>query len=268
MKNAIIKAGNDAAKFIAKNSPLLLTVLGITGMWTGTVMVAKAAPKAKEAVEESRDNRPDDLNKVEEIVEDVKAAAPLYLPAGIVIAGATVCLVGSYSISANRIAKYSGLWIMTEAKAAEYQKKVVEKLGEKKEKEIRDEIVKDHMDKAADDQDRFNMDEALMDGKQLFWDDTTKHYFRCSYQELFDVKERLNLALDLDTSKGCRCISVNDWLYEFDDLKDYCNTVWENYGWYPGDKITYETVPHMCKDGITTCTGIVMRVEPFDPDIR
>lgn len=258
MTSSIVKASNSAEKIIIKNSPLILTTIGIAAMWVGTVMVAKAAPKAKEALEESRKERSEDISKPKEILEDVKAVTPLYLPAGIVLASATTCFICSYKISADRLAKYAGALILTEAKAAEYQQKVIEKIGEKKEKEIRDEIVKDHIDEHSNEQEKYTIDEILMDGKQLFWDDFTKHYFRCSYQELYDAKEHINIALDIDASHGCRETSVNDWLEMFDDLREYRDSKWDDWGWLPGSELTYDTVPHLCKDGLTSCTAVVI----------
>lgn len=253
----IVQTASNVTKIAKDKSPALLIFAGLVGMAASVLMVNKVAPKADDILEdlEEKDATP---------VEKVKAVAPLYFPAAFTFAASTACIIGSYKISTNRIASYATAYTITEHKLEEYQRKVIETIGSEKEEEIRKEIVRDHMDENSEEQKIFNVDDALMDGKQLFWDDFTRHYFRCTQQELFDAKERINIALDIDTSHGCREVSINEWLEQFEDLDKYCDSKWNDYGWYPGDKLYMSMVPHICEDGITSCIGIVLNVNKLE----
>lgn len=76
-------------------------------------------------------------------VEKLKVVLPVYVPT-IVTATATVaCIIGSHTISSKRTAALASLYSVSEMAMKEYQKKVIDTIGEKKEQKVRDEIDKD-----------------------------------------------------------------------------------------------------------------------------
>ena len=131
-------------KTVSKHSPEILTGLGIGGMVTTTVLAVKATPKALKLIEEKkREEHVDDLT----VIDTVKATWKCYIPATITGVTSIVCLVGASSVSARRNAALATAYKISETALTEYREKVVETIGEKKEKSVREKIDKDRIDK-------------------------------------------------------------------------------------------------------------------------
>lgn len=245
----LINSSNQIVKSGKKNSPAILIFAGIVGMGATMYMVNKVAPDAKDILDDIRENEPEE-SKPKQIIKEVKAVAPLYLPAALTFTASTVCILGSYKISADRIAALTTAYTFSEAKLTEYQQKVIETIGEKKEKQIRDEIIKDHMDETEVPKEYLN-DDILIDGKSLFFDDHSKRYFRISVQELYEAKEEINLRLQQGPVK------LNEFYYLI-GLED--TDEGDIFEWAEGDSLEYRVTSHLCKDGVTTCAAICYSV--------
>lgn len=249
---------NNLGDSCKKNSPALLIFAGLTSMAATVVMVAKVAPKANVRLQNSRDERylqwkeegKEDLpmtrkEKAMDIWNDFKAVAPLYAPAAVTFAVGSACIIGSYKISTARLSALTTAYGIAENRLTEYQKKVIETIGEEKEKEIQDKITKDHM------RDKEKKDglpqESLLDGTQLFFDDFSQRYFRCTLQDIYDAREWVNVTLQHDPVKLNEFYNALD-MTEVDGL--------DIYEWAEGDKLEIRFQSHMCMDGTTTCTAI------------
>ena len=141
------KIFNNIKDAVGKHSPEILTGIGIAGMATTTVLAVKATPKALELIKEgSRDNHDGDPYAYTK-VEAVKSAWKCYIPATISGAVSIACIVGATSVNARRNAALATAYKIAETSIHEYRDKVVETIGEKKEKVIRDNIQQDRVDK-------------------------------------------------------------------------------------------------------------------------
>ena len=138
---AIAKSVRTAMK---KHSPEILTGIGIAGMITTTVMAVRATPKALLLIEEKKDELGTDALTP---IETVKAGWPCYIPAAIVGSFSVACLVGASSTNMRRNAALATAYTLSESTLKEYQEKVVEAVGEKKEQSIRDSVAKDKIAK-------------------------------------------------------------------------------------------------------------------------
>lgn len=140
----IKKAFNNAKRTVVKHSPEILTGIGIAGMCTSTVLAVKATPKAMALIEEEKK-----VLEVDELtpLETVKATWKVYLPAAITGAMSVTCLIGASATNAKRNAALATAYKISETALTEYKEKVVETIGEKKEKQIREEIDKDRVKK-------------------------------------------------------------------------------------------------------------------------
>lgn len=128
----------DMKMSLDKHSPEILLGIGIAGMFTATVLAVKATPKAILEIEEAKK----ELNKDKlTAAETVKATWKCYIPAAITSITSTVCLIGSNTVQARRTAAIATAYKISEAAIAEYKEKVVETIGEKKEKVLREEIA-------------------------------------------------------------------------------------------------------------------------------
>ena len=129
---------------LVKHSPEILTGIGIAGMVTAAVMVGRATPKALILIEERKEE-----TGVAQLapVETVKATWKCYIPAAIVGTTSIFCIIGGTSASLRRNAALATAYAISENALKEYREKVVEEIGEKKERVIRDAIAKDRIDK-------------------------------------------------------------------------------------------------------------------------
>lgn len=143
---------------IDRNSPTILTGLAVGGMITTIIFAVKATIKARdnlvqeanfradewsEGTGEHQDSYPGDFT-AKEIVE---ICWKEYIPTvgmGVLTIG---CIIGANHINLRRNAALASLYSLSVKALEEYQAKVVEQIGEKKEEKIRDEIAQDHIDR-------------------------------------------------------------------------------------------------------------------------
>ena len=129
---------------LVKKSPEILIGVGITGMISSTVMAVTATPKALILIEAEKSKKEVDILSAKDIV---KVTWKCYIPAvatGILGAG---CIIGSSAVSAKRNAALAAAYTLSESTLKEYQAKVVETIGEKKEQVIKDKIAKEKVEK-------------------------------------------------------------------------------------------------------------------------
>ncbi len=197
---SVAKSIQDGVK---KHSPEILTGIGIAGMLTTTVMAVRATPKALILIEKKKEQE-----KVEKLSKTdlVKTTWNCYIPATLTGVASVACLIGANSINAKRNATLAAAYTLTETALKEYQEKVVETIGEKKEKSVRDAIAKDKIEKNP----VVNREVYITGkGKTLCYDAISGRYFECDIDLLHKAENRLNLRL-----RDEMYISLNDFYYE------------------------------------------------------
>lgn len=212
------KVGNDVKKAIAKNSPAILKALGIAGFIGTAVYVGKATPKAMMLLEEKKlDLETEELTKV----EIVKTVAPCYIPA-VILAGLSIaCILGSDSINARRNAALATAYALSESTLKEYRDKVVETIGEKKERDVRDRIAEDKVKKIP------VVPEKVIDtenGDYLCLEPLSGRYFRSDVDKVRRALNNANERLLKD-----EYLSLNEFYYELglDETK-----IGDELGWH------------------------------------
>ena len=155
------KVLNDLKIRTVKRSPEILTGIGIAGMITTTVMAVKATPKAlvliereknrvnREILEESKKFGREECNQISRLepLEVIKITWKCYIPAGITCFVSMACLIGASSVNLRRNSALAMAYTLSESTLRDYQKKVVETIGEKKEQTVRDAVAKEHVEK-------------------------------------------------------------------------------------------------------------------------
>jgi hypothetical protein len=136
MLNKLIKQGQ---KYVVDNSPMLLTAFGVVGTVTTAYLAGKASFRASEILAQAEYEATEDL----ELREKIDLTWRLYVPT--VSSGVlTVCaIIGSNYVSTRRAAAMATAYAIAERAFDEYRDKVTERLGEKKEQKIRDEVAQD-----------------------------------------------------------------------------------------------------------------------------
>lgn len=136
-KPDVTKLFKNVKVAMTKHSPEILTGLGIAGMITTTVLAVKATPKALLLLEDARHEKGEKLTKTEK----VKAAWKPYVPAAVTGTVSIACLVGASSVNAKRNAALATAYQLSTTALADYKEKVIETIGEKKEKTIREKVA-------------------------------------------------------------------------------------------------------------------------------
>ena len=122
---------------ISRHSPEILTGIGIAGMVTTTILAVKATPKAIKLIEaEKKAKHVDALSPV----DTVKTVWKCYIPAAMTGVSSIACLIGSNAINAKRNAALTTVYTLSEMARNEYKEKVIETIGEKKERTIKEKV--------------------------------------------------------------------------------------------------------------------------------
>lgn len=203
LKTLIKKTG----KRLAEESPSILTGLGVTGFISTVIMAVKATPKAMYLLEGEEQLRyKNKLPTVYTPKETIKLVWKYYVPTGLVGLASIGCFIGANSISLRRHAALASLYSLTEATLKEYQEKVIEEIGKKKEEKIRDSIIQDRMDKnpVSD-----NQVIILGKGETLFYDTLSGKYFKSEIETIRRIINDFNQDLLTEMYK-----TLNDFYFE------------------------------------------------------
>lgn len=202
-KGTLSKAMQDLGASIRKHSPEILTGIGIAGMITTTVLAVRATPKALVLLEEKKDElNTDKLTPV----ETVKTTWLCYLPSAIVGTASVACLIGASSVNLRRNAALATAYALSESTLKDYQKKVVEEIGEKKEK-----VIREASSKAELERNPVSKNEIIITGggDSLCYDVVCKRYFKSNIDKLRSIANDLNERL-----RNENYISLNEFYDE------------------------------------------------------
>ena len=205
-KASLINAITSLKVATKKHSPEILTGIGITGMLTTTIVAVRATPRASSLLAEIKAEHANDTDKKEMAKSVVKKVFPLYLPAVLICGVSMGCLIGASSINFRRNAALATAYALSESALKDYQKKVVDTIGDKKEKEIQGSIVQDKLD-----QNPVSNSEIIITGKgdTLCFDTLSGRYFKSDIEKLKKIENELNSRLLREDY-----ISLNDFYYD------------------------------------------------------
>lgn len=195
-----------AQKAVVKRSPEILTAVGVVGMCTTVVLAVKATPKAMNLIQEEKARQNDELfeeaktegatecARVDKLkpIEVIKAAWKPYVPAAITCVVSIGCIVGASSVSARRSAALYSAYKLSETALTEYKEKVVETIGEKKEKKVRDEIAKDKLEKSPASKANIFV---TGNGESQFYDPLSDRYFLSDMETIRKAINDLNYSM-------------------------------------------------------------------------
>lgn len=134
------------SKFVADNSPLILTAMGVTGTLTTAYLTGKATFAAADKIEAEELIK----NRKLSTKEKAKLVWPLYIPPAVTAFSTCTFIITANRIGTRRTAALASAYALSERAFEEYKDKVVEKIGEKKEDEIRSEIAQDRINRLDD----------------------------------------------------------------------------------------------------------------------
>ena len=203
---------------ITKHSPEILTGIGIAGMITTTVLAVKATPKAIRLIEEAKEEKGEDLTRT----ETVKTCWRAYIPAAATCVASTACLIGASSVNIRRNAMLATAYKLSETAFSEYKEKVVETIGDEKEKIVREKVSEERIKKNP-----ITKNEIIMTdyGDTQFYETLSGRYFKSDIEQIKKVVNYLNKDM-LQDMFGT--ISLNEF---YDELELERIDLGDELGW-------------------------------------
>lgn len=188
-------------KSIKKNNPSLLIIAGLVGMGISVIFAVESTPKAMRIIEEEKKKKEEPLTKK----EIVKATWKCYVPTAISFGLSMASILMANSMNKRRQEAFAAAYSIAETSLRSYQEKVKEVIGEKKEREIRDELAISKMRETP-----LISKEVIFTGKgeTLCFDELSGRYFRSDRVELDKIFAQLNVRL-----RNEMYISVNEYWY-------------------------------------------------------
>ena len=223
---------------LSKHSPEILLGFGIAGMITTTVLAVKATPKATQLIEEKKEEL--DVEQLTPI-ETVKTTWKCYIPAAITGATSVAFLIGSHSVNARRHAALATAYKLSETALSEYKEKVVETIGERKERSIRDKISADQVKNNP-----ISKTEVFVTGKgkTLCFDPLSHRYFYSDIEKIKRAENNLNKEIITDPFDAGR--TLNDF---YEELGIPTTATGDSLGWKLGYLIDIYPSAQMAEEG-------------------
>lgn len=234
--------------FLKRNASTILTCVGAAGVVATTVMAVKATPKAVSLLEMAKEEKGEELTKLEK----VQVAAPVYIPTVLIGASTIACIFGANALNRHQQASLMSAYALLDSSYKDYKNKVAELYGENADSQVKQEIAKD----------KYNEDAyPVEDGKQLFYDDFSQRYFQATTEQVLTAEYELNRMLATD---------YGVFLNEFYELLGIDRTDYGDYlGWSTGELVDaywyswvdFSHTKVVMDDGLE-CTIISMGMEP------
>lgn len=205
-KHVLSKTFRDMKMSLSKRSPEILIGIGITGMLTTTVLAVKATPKAIRLIEQKKKEL--DVDKLTP-VETVKTTWKCYIPAAISGTASIAFIIGSNSVHSKRYSALATAYKLSETAFNEYRDKVVETIGEKKERTVRDKVSKEQVENNP-----VHKTDIIVTGKgnTLCFDPLSHRYFYSNLEKIHRAANKLNY--EINTSPFDNEVTLNDFYYE------------------------------------------------------
>ena len=247
-KGSLTKVVKDVQTAVKKHSPEILTGVGIAGMVTTTVLAVRATPKALVLIEEKKEEL--GVDKLAP-VDAVKAAWKCYIPSAAIGGVSIFCLIGASSVNLRRNAALATAYALSESTLRDYQKKVVEEIGEKKAKLVKEAVVKEKIE-----QNPVTKQEVIITekGDTLCYDVLSGRYFKSDIEKIKKAVNELNRQMRHDMY-----VSLNEY---YDEIGLDHIAVGYDLGWNI-DKgyIDVDFSSHLAADG-TPCLAVGYSVAP------
>ena len=215
MKIDVSKYFKNTKNFLCKNSPIILTGLGITGMITSTVLAVKATPSAEILLK----NRKEELNISNDdkmpIKEVIKTAWKPYMPSIGIGVTSIACIIGASRINYKRNAALATAYTLSESTLRRYKNKVIDTIGEQRERHIREKVAQEELNESKPVSDSQVI--VTSGGDTLCLDPLSGRYFKSDMETIKQAVNKINRRLNYE-----HYISLNEYYDEIglEDIKN------------------------------------------------
>lgn len=172
---------------IRQNAPVITTTLAIVSATATTVLAVNAGMSTRERLDAYKAEHED-----EEIPTSVKIKQTwkIYIPTALMLASTITSIVALHRVGLNREASALALYKVSEQAFTRYRNKVVEKLGEDSEKEVREAVAQDTINANPP-----SGDVVVVNGEVLCCDIYSGRYFQSSMEDINRAVNDFNLKI-------------------------------------------------------------------------
>ena len=196
----------NVEKAVRNNSTTILTAIGVSGTISTAYLAGRASFEAANKImmfEIEGGVQPDSKERIK---ERLGLVWKLYIPATASGVITITCIVGATRIGNRKAAALTAAYSLSEKAFVEYREKVIEKLGERKEQTVRDEIAQAKVDRSEPPCTR---DVVLVGpGNVLCFEGYTGRYFMSDMESLRKAQNDINAKLMRDDTA-----SLSDFFY-------------------------------------------------------
>lgn len=162
---------------IRQNAPVITTTLAIVSATATTVLAVNAGMSTRERLDAYKAEHED-----EEIPTSakIKQTWKIYIPTALMLASTITSIVALHRVGLNREASALALYKVSEQAFSRYRNKVVEKLGEDSEKEVRESVTQD----AINNNPPSGGGVVVVQGTVLCYDHYSGRYFESSMEDI------------------------------------------------------------------------------------
>lgn len=175
----------NAKRWSGDHSPEILMGFGIAGIITTVVLSVKATPKALMLLEDAKKEKGEDLTKTEIVKIAWKPYIPVLISGGVSIS----CLIGANSVNAKRNAALAAAYKISETALSDYREKVIETIGEKKEKAVRDKVAQKRVESNPSSKNSIIINN---NGNTLCYETVLGRYFKSDIDKIKKTVNELN----------------------------------------------------------------------------
>lgn len=174
------------------SSPTILTVVASVGVIVTTITAVRATPKAVKLLKEAELEKGENLTKV----EIIRVTGPSYIPSALLGISTIVCIFGANALNQKKQASLMSAYVMLNESYKQYRKSAKIVYGEDADDKIHVEMAKDAMVATYDwGYQVYNMDMDSESERLLFYDLSSKKYFRTTMAAVLNAQYHVNRNL-------------------------------------------------------------------------
>ena len=239
MGNGIEKTFAAFKRTTVKNLPKILTGFGIGGMLAGGIMAVMRTPEAVQRIEDEKKRL--GVKKLT-LKQMIRVVWRCYIWSLITEGASIACIIAALCENERRNAVLAAAYSLWIEQSKEYRQKVIEKIGENKEEEIRKDIARDHLEKKPFSKDLPPVPDSVPETVVWIRDDYFGNEFMMDVEDVKAAVNKLNWGMNNLTEPYA---SAADLYYEINQTPPKLSY---ELGWNTSDGLievtfTYKLLP-------------------------
>lgn len=183
---------HKSTSYLRRSSPTILTCASAVGVVATAVMAVRATPKAIILLEEAKDDKGEDLTKL----EIVRTAGPVYIPAALIGLSTIACIIGIKVLSKRNQASLASAYALLSESYQRYRKAANTIYGYDADSKIVAQMAKE-VYVHADGYSVYSSDLDADSEKILCYDLFSKRYFTTTMAAVINAQYHINRNLCL-----------------------------------------------------------------------